>query len=399
MVDPHLTPSPSSPQPSNALRIDERLRLLEREQGDELARRISRRMVAAERPRPPIIEAPIVNAAGRELLTPRMEECVALVGDGMSNAEIAKAMNLSEHTVKTYIHRIFDRLGVSSRVELALYAAHNRRAEPPAAPNAGLMERAASLLNELLLDDRIAPSQIIAAKSLHEQIMAACNIKKPVASVAENGTLRAQGHGHRERRHTKTFLQPLGLPVWIKGEKCLAVVRENFVLSNPRDHEVVDYWFPSVEKARERFPDARLLTLPEYKRPEVPVQVQLQVCRAAACAACRAEAARAATGRTRMTIVEPPNPFLQPPHGHHAARVFGGRARAVSAVPAALLHLRRETASPALSRVRRRRGRTACGLDALGDQATGRERREHRLTLAALRTATPTFRGRRSFCC
>jgi len=283
MVDSNLTLSPSSPQPTNALRTEERLRLLDREQGDALCATIAKRMYAAEHPPAPapVIEAPIVNAAGRELLTPRMEECVALVGDGMSNAEIAKAMGLSEHTVKTYIHRIFDRLGVSSRVELALYAAHNRRAEPPAAPNAGLMERAASLLNELLLDDRIAPSQIIAAKSLHEQIMAACNIKKPVASVAENGALRAQGHGHRERRHTKTFLQPLGLPVWKDNKRCLCAVVQHFVLSRPREMEKVVWWYATVEEARVAFPDARLLTLPEYKKPGVPVLVPQQVQQAA----------------------------------------------------------------------------------------------------------------------
>jgi hypothetical protein len=159
---------------------------------------------------------------------------------------------------------------------LVLYAVNNseaRKAERPPADAERLLERAATFLDDLLLDDRVAPSEIIEAKVLRDEIMVA--IKKPMASVA----LRAQGRGHanRERKRTQVFLQPLGLPVWIKGEKCLAVVRENFVLSNPRDHEVVDYWFPSVEKARERFPDARLLTLPEYKRPEVPVQVQLQV--------------------------------------------------------------------------------------------------------------------------
>jgi DNA-binding NarL/FixJ family response regulator len=47
---------------------------------------------------------------------------VALVADGLSNREVAQELNLSEHTVKKYLFRIFDKLGISSRVELVLYA-------------------------------------------------------------------------------------------------------------------------------------------------------------------------------------------------------------------------------------------------------------------------------------
>jgi predicted RNA-binding protein Jag len=47
-----------------------------------------------------------------------------------SNRDIARKLNLSEHTVKNYIFRIFDKVGVSNRVELVLYALSNsRRAE------------------------------------------------------------------------------------------------------------------------------------------------------------------------------------------------------------------------------------------------------------------------------
>lgn len=74
----------------------------------------------------------IVNAAGRKLLTPREEQVVALVADGLNNREVARELNLSEHTVKKYVFRIFDKLGISSRVELVLYAVNhgeNRQAE------------------------------------------------------------------------------------------------------------------------------------------------------------------------------------------------------------------------------------------------------------------------------
>ena len=56
-------------------------------------------------------------------LTPREESVIRLVMLGMVNREIANELHLSEHTVKNYLFRIFDKLGMSNRVELALYAA------------------------------------------------------------------------------------------------------------------------------------------------------------------------------------------------------------------------------------------------------------------------------------
>jgi DNA-binding NarL/FixJ family response regulator len=55
-------------------------------------------------------------------LTRREESVVRLVVQGMVNREIAQQLRLSEHTIKNYLFRIFDKLGVSNRVELALYA-------------------------------------------------------------------------------------------------------------------------------------------------------------------------------------------------------------------------------------------------------------------------------------
>ena len=56
-------------------------------------------------------------------LTPRERSIIQLVMLGMVNREIAEKLHLSQHTVKNYLFRIFDKLGVSNRVELALYAA------------------------------------------------------------------------------------------------------------------------------------------------------------------------------------------------------------------------------------------------------------------------------------
>jgi DNA-binding NarL/FixJ family response regulator len=64
----------------------------------------------------------VVDGNGARLLTKREEDVVRLLGDGLQNREIAQQLNLSEHTVKNYLFHIFDKLGVSSRVELILYA-------------------------------------------------------------------------------------------------------------------------------------------------------------------------------------------------------------------------------------------------------------------------------------
>jgi DNA-binding NarL/FixJ family response regulator len=58
-------------------------------------------------------------------LTAREMEILAAVVDGCSNKEIAKQFKLSENTVKHHVSNIFDKVGVSTRVELALAAVHH----------------------------------------------------------------------------------------------------------------------------------------------------------------------------------------------------------------------------------------------------------------------------------
>jgi len=67
----------------------------------------------------------VLNSQGSNLLTPREEQVVALVAEGLGNRQIAIELNLSEHTIKKYLFRIFEKLGVSTRVELVLYAVNN----------------------------------------------------------------------------------------------------------------------------------------------------------------------------------------------------------------------------------------------------------------------------------
>jgi two-component system, NarL family, response regulator DegU len=73
----------------------------------------------------------VVDAKGEPLLTKREEEVVCLITDGLPNREIAQRLGVSPHTVKNYLYRIFEKLGISSRVELVLYAFAHRRAIPP----------------------------------------------------------------------------------------------------------------------------------------------------------------------------------------------------------------------------------------------------------------------------
>src|SRR5439155_4246730 len=67
------------------------------------------------------------SVTGNSLLSARELDVVRCVAEGLSNREIASRLTLREHTVKNYLFRIFDKLGVSSRVEVVLYALSGRK--------------------------------------------------------------------------------------------------------------------------------------------------------------------------------------------------------------------------------------------------------------------------------
>ena len=80
----------------------------------------------------------VINAKGEDLLTPREQQVVGLVAEGISNREIARQLAITENTVKKSLLRIYDKLGVSNRVELVLYAlSHQQSCSVPRGVVAG----------------------------------------------------------------------------------------------------------------------------------------------------------------------------------------------------------------------------------------------------------------------
>jgi two-component system, NarL family, nitrate/nitrite response regulator NarL len=91
---------------------------LDRATTAEVIRGLAKRAQANQAPRPGLRE----HAA---VLSQREMEIVALVAQGFKNKEMAERMFISEQTVKNHLHNVFDKLGVSDRLELALYAIHH----------------------------------------------------------------------------------------------------------------------------------------------------------------------------------------------------------------------------------------------------------------------------------
>jgi DNA-binding NarL/FixJ family response regulator len=75
-------------------------------------------------------------------LTPKESLIVSCVTQGMKNKEIALRVGTTEQVVKNYLRKVYDKLGVADRLELALYCLHNRVLDgtvkpPPVPPSAG----------------------------------------------------------------------------------------------------------------------------------------------------------------------------------------------------------------------------------------------------------------------
>jgi len=137
-----------------------------------------------------------VNKQGINLLAPRELEVVQCLAEGLTNREIGKRMGLSQHTVKNYLLRIFDKLGVSNRVELlSLTMSHQSpapqpRRETPDAPPLLWCHYAAErgvpyaqlLLAELYAEGKSLPQDLVSAFTWYQ------------VSEAMSGTVRDKIH-------------------------------------------------------------------------------------------------------------------------------------------------------------------------------------------------------------
>jgi two-component system nitrate/nitrite response regulator NarL len=77
----------------------------------------------------PMPQAKLMRLRAPGSLTKREEGLVHLVAEGLTNRDISLQLHLSEHTVRNYLFRIFNKVGTSNRLELALYAIDRREVQ------------------------------------------------------------------------------------------------------------------------------------------------------------------------------------------------------------------------------------------------------------------------------
>ncbi len=80
-----------------------------------------------------------VGARVRDRLTPKELKIVALIVQGFKNKEIANLLGTTEQVVKNYLRNVYDKIGVSDRLELALFTIHHRILAEAAAASAATM--------------------------------------------------------------------------------------------------------------------------------------------------------------------------------------------------------------------------------------------------------------------
>jgi DNA-binding NarL/FixJ family response regulator len=73
-----------------------------------------------------VTEEDVVGTRVRDRLTPKEMRIVALIVQGCKNREIAQRLKTTEQVIKNYLRSIYDKTGVSDRLELALFTIHHR---------------------------------------------------------------------------------------------------------------------------------------------------------------------------------------------------------------------------------------------------------------------------------
>lgn len=84
-------------------------------------------VAAAPAPPPPVLAE--VPSQGLHLLSPREREILMLIARGDSNKAIGRTLDIAETTVKIHVQHILRKLGLTSRVQAAVYASDRQRVE------------------------------------------------------------------------------------------------------------------------------------------------------------------------------------------------------------------------------------------------------------------------------
>ena len=122
-----------------------------------------RRVAAGDTWVPPqlaLAEAPEEDMVGtrvRDRLTPKEMRIVALIVQGCKNREIALRLKTTEQVIKNYLRSIYDKTGVSDRLELALFTIHHRVLAAAAAEMGSKLEA-----EEQLQQQSVAPAAAVA---------------------------------------------------------------------------------------------------------------------------------------------------------------------------------------------------------------------------------------------
>lgn len=95
-------------------------------------------------------EEDVVGTRVRDRLTPKEMRIVALIVQGCKNREIALRLKTTEQVIKNYLRSIYDKTGVSDRLELALFTIHHRV----------LAAAAAEVGNKLEAEEQASPSAV-----------------------------------------------------------------------------------------------------------------------------------------------------------------------------------------------------------------------------------------------
>jgi DNA-binding NarL/FixJ family response regulator len=110
----------------------------------DAVRRVARGQRCSERTQLTVVQPQdSVGARVRDRLTPKEMQIVALIVQGCKNKEIATQLNTKEQVIKNYLRSIYDKTGVSDRLELALFTLHHR-----------ILAEAAAKVGSLLIQNR-----------------------------------------------------------------------------------------------------------------------------------------------------------------------------------------------------------------------------------------------------